>query len=800
MSIPAGPAAVRSRLPFFASLLRRHAALVAGAAVVALGLALRLYRLGAQSLWLDEGGTWAEVTGRTGKGWLALLGELFSPDAAYPLYHVLLKAWLALAGDAEWALRFPSALAGAAAVLVIYIVALELSLPTTKDERRKTNDKGASEGRGSWSEDRRTIADRVLISTSLGPWSFVLGPAIAALLLATSPFALWQSQDAKVYSLLMLCAALLVWALLRALRGGSRRDWLALLVVALASLFVHRLALLALAGALVALALAWPFGGARRRMALARWGLALVALLCAGAAIYGAVRAVGAESRGGTGHIPAGPASGLWLSLAHFALDRGNIGGWLGVPLLAWALPALALTAWGLALLARDARRGDVAALGLLCMLLVPLGLFAAALGFAQLFESRYATVAFPAWVLTIGYPLVGQRTKDQGRKTKDEGPNSGLFELARRSSVVGRWSLAAAVLVVNALVLFQPQHGLLSGAPVKEQWREGVAEIARRAHPDDLIILHPYYVQPLWDYYAPRVTPDPLPKIVTFDLLGQGYCLDAARQDSSVIPVECYRRAYEEAFDRAAYGRKRMLMLLAPDHARTIDPPKKLAQRLAEYQAGHRPGDQPPNADDRYGFLGLRFQFASDQRTWPCGGTSDALIGVEVMCASFPSFYHQTGATAIPEPRIALGATFGGELRLRGYSLDLLGGAARPGGALPVTLYWDAMAKPTRDYRMFLHLCRDCDIPPLANADGAPLDGYPPAGRTTTWIVGDPVHDERSLRLPADLPPGRYTLLLGVYPEGDPSAGARLAALSGDARVIGGTRLALGEVTIARQ
>ena len=41
MSIPAGPAAVRSRLPFFASLLRRHAALVAGAAVVALGLALR---------------------------------------------------------------------------------------------------------------------------------------------------------------------------------------------------------------------------------------------------------------------------------------------------------------------------------------------------------------------------------------------------------------------------------------------------------------------------------------------------------------------------------------------------------------------------------------------------------------------------------------------------------------------------------------------------------------------------------------------------------------------------------------
>jgi len=99
----------------------------------------------------------------------------------------------------------------------------------------------------------------------------------------------------------------------------------------------------------------------------------------------------------------------------------------------------------------------------------------------------------------------------------------------------------------------------------------------------------------------------------------------------------------------------------------------------------------------------------------------------------------------------------------------------------------------------MFLHLCRDCEMPPLAQFDRPPLDGYPPAGRTTTWIVGDPVHDERALALPADLPPGRYTLLLGVYPESDPSEGARLAVSSTDAPVLGGTRLVLGEVTIAR-
>jgi hypothetical protein len=355
---------------------------------------------------------------------------------------------------------------------------------------------------------------------------------------------------------------------------------------------------------------------------------------------------------------------------------------------------------------------------------------------------------------------------------------------------IVGRWLLLVGLLLVNAAVLLQPQHGLFSGAAVKEQWREGVAEIARRAHPDDLIILHPYYAQPMWDYYAPRVTPDPLPRVVAFDLLGQGYCRDVAQDDSRRL-VECYRRNYEEAFDRAAYGRKRMLMLLAPDHARTIDPPKSVEELRAEGYDVTQP--------DRYGFLGLRFQFASDQRTWPCGGTGDALIGVEVMCASFPSFYRQTGAASIPQPAVPLEATFGGELRLRGYSLDLLGNAVRPGGSLPVTLYWEAARPPARNYRMFLHLCHDCTIPPLANHDGYPLGGYPPAGQTTTWRVGDPVHDERSVLLPGTLDPGRYTLLLGVYPEGDPSEGARLP-VAGDAPVLGGTRLVLGEVVVGSQ
>src|SRR5690242_9004416 len=94
-----------SRLAILRGFWRRHTVALVGLLLFLIGLGPRLYRLGAQSLWLDEGGTWAAVTGQS---WGRLLAELVSPDSAYPLYHVLLKGWVALAGDSEWALRFPS--------------------------------------------------------------------------------------------------------------------------------------------------------------------------------------------------------------------------------------------------------------------------------------------------------------------------------------------------------------------------------------------------------------------------------------------------------------------------------------------------------------------------------------------------------------------------------------------------------------------------------------------------------------------------------------------------------------------
>ncbi len=739
--------AARARLAPLAGWAGRNALALTCLAGFALALALRLYRLDAQSLWLDEGGTWAEVTGR---GWGALLADLLNPDAAYPLYHLLLKGWIALAGDSEWALRFPSALAGALAVPALALAADEL-------------------GRGPRDKNQEPRTETAQLNTQ----NSKLIPPVAALLVACSPFAIWHAQDAKVYSLLIAVLALLVWALLRALRRQGRADWLLLAGLGAAALCTHRLAVLAVAGALMAVAWGLQSGaGVRQTLPRAALRLALVLLagLCGAAGLYGLTRAAGGGGWQETGHIPAGPLEGLWLSFAHFSLDRGDIAGLLGLPLPLWALPCAALTLWGLVLLLRDARSRPAAA-ALLCMLGVPLGLFLLALLRAPIFEARYAAVAFPAWMLALASPF-------------------GLAPRGGRAPAAGRWALGVGLLLVNALVLLQPHYGLFSGAPVKEQWRDAAAALARQLHPDDLLILHPYYAMPLWDYYAPRVTLDPLPRPVAFTDFSQGFC--AEQFDTPRAIRDCFRRGNERQFLEKAAGRKRALLLIAPEHAATIDRPKTLGELRAEWQ----PGEPEPTVPDQYGWIGLRFQYP--QRTWPCGGA--AFVGVEIKCQSYPSAFGQTGPASIPQPATRLEATFGGELRLRGYTIALAGGRLRAGGALPITLYWEAASPPTQNYSVFLHLCQDCARQPLAQSDLPPLNGYPPAGLTTEWAVGDPLHDERSVPLVdsagAPLPPGRYTLVLGVYPAGNPAIEARLPVVSA-APTPGGTRVVLGVVEV---
>jgi len=48
-----------------------------------------------------------------------------------------------------------------------------------------------------------------------------------------------------------------------------------------------------------------------------------------------------------------------------------------------------------------------------------------------------------------------------------------------------------------------------------------------------------------------------------------------------------------------------------------------------------------------------------------------------------------------------------------------------------------------------------------VAQSDGLPADWTRP---TTGWLPGEFIRDAHSLTLPAELPPGSYTLVTGLY------------------------------------
>jgi hypothetical protein len=95
---------------------------------------------------------------------------------------------------------------------------------------------------------------------------------------------------------------------------------------------------------------------------------------------------------------------------------------------------------------------------------------------------------------------------------------------------------------------------------------------------------------------------------------------------------------------------------------------------------------------------------------------------------------------------------------RLTGYSFSPA--VARPGDTLLVTLQWQATSAMPIDYTVYTQL-RDASGQVAAQLDSQPASGTRP---TSGWQPGETVVDRKAVLLPADLPPGSYTLQVGVY------------------------------------
>lgn len=149
--------------------------------LLTIALVLRLINLN-QSLWLDEA-----VQAITAKESFGYIFQEIVGDFHPPLYHFLMHFWVRVFGSSEIALRIPSVIFGVLTVWVVYKIAQELSVIS---------------GQGSVGGKIPTTVNRSLA-------------AIAALFMATAPFHIYYSQEARMYSMTCFFASLSMYYFLK---------------------------------------------------------------------------------------------------------------------------------------------------------------------------------------------------------------------------------------------------------------------------------------------------------------------------------------------------------------------------------------------------------------------------------------------------------------------------------------------------------------------------------------------------------------------------------------------------------
>ena len=171
-------------------------------AVIILAFALRIYCLDHQSIWYDEG-----VSVYFANQGLRDLVAGVSADNHPPLHFFALHLWLKLAGQSEFSVRFLSLISGVLSVPLLFKLGRELF-------------------------NRRV-------------------GLLAAFLLSISPFHVWFSQEARMYTLAALLGLASVYTFVLLLRKGARSArllrlgsvqgylWLSYVVASTLGLYTH---------------------------------------------------------------------------------------------------------------------------------------------------------------------------------------------------------------------------------------------------------------------------------------------------------------------------------------------------------------------------------------------------------------------------------------------------------------------------------------------------------------------------------------------------------------------------------
>ena len=367
-------------------------------------LVLGLIRLGTPSFWVDETFTAAEMN-------YSLVDKL---DIQYHFLHlVLIDIWAAVVGTSEVALRLPSVLGAMAAVGLLVVVGNKLF-------------------------DRRVAL-------------------VAGLLLATSPFLVKWSQQARAYSMFVALCLLAMLLLLRAFERNTRGAWAAF-GVALSVVIVWQPA----AGFLML-----PAYGiliVQRRQSFLPHGLLAAVIVAVLAVPWAGVTAMRSTGEGVNFNWLKFPTA---ESAAWTVLDVSGAAG-LGV----------LLAGVGLWVLRRTGRSELTVWLG--GWAFIPFALALVVSTFRPIYLDRFLSGAAPAFALLAAVALLG---------------------VSRRLRWIGVAALVAAT-TIGLAQWYAPKDG---GNWRGEDWRSATRTVLALRQPGDDLVVVPWWARRGAEYYGAR-------------------------------------------------------------------------------------------------------------------------------------------------------------------------------------------------------------------------------------------------------------------------------------------------------
>lgn len=386
--------------------------------ITAAGAALRVHRLGSESVWLDEAFT-IKLSQHPPAGII----EETSKDVHPPLYYFALHYWMKLFGDSERGTRLLSALFGVLAIIITYKIAARLF------------------GR----------------ATALA----------AAVLLALSRFHLEFSQEARMYTLLVLLALLSMHFFVRLVEGRGRLAFPLYVAASALMMYTQVYSVFVIAAQnLFVLVLLFASRETFRRV-IRRWVLAQITL----AVLFLPWLSVLAQQ---VSHVQQGfwiPRLGASFILTTLVVYAGS-----------YVLSGFLFTLAALAVL--PARRKEAGAEGPLderlkiCLLLLWLGCsivlpFLVSQFASPIFLPKYTIAALPAFLILAARGLSRLR-----------------FHQLR--------ALALVLIVFFSAGVLRSYYAALK----KDPWREAVAGFEQLARPGDLVLFNQASGQHPFDYY----------------------------------------------------------------------------------------------------------------------------------------------------------------------------------------------------------------------------------------------------------------------------------------------------------